>query len=83
MTRADIQHVIADSLHRIAPELDAAHVDPTADLRRDLDLDSIDFLELVTALHRELGVDIPERDYGQLATLAAAVDYLERRLAQA
>ena len=41
-----------------------------------MDLDSMDFLNLVTALHEETGIDVPERDYPQLSTLAGFVSYV-------
>ena len=56
------------------------HVGGAADLRDALDLDSMDFLNFVIALHGSLGVDVPEGDYVKLATLNGAVDYLAGRL---
>jgi acyl carrier protein len=69
--------IVESVLHRIAPELE--HIDGTADLQADLDLDSMDFLNFVTALHEETGVEIPERDYPQVATVEGCVAYLEAR----
>jgi acyl carrier protein len=51
-------------------------LDPTANLRDTLDLDSVDFMNFVVGLHAALGVDVPEADYGQLASLDACVAYL-------
>ena len=67
-------------LGRIAPEADLDHVPPQASLRRELDLDSMDFLNFVIGLHAELGIDIPEADYGKLATLEGGVEYLAKRM---
>jgi acyl carrier protein len=83
MSPDDITAVLIDELGRIAPETDASELDPAADLREALDIDSMDFLNLVTALSQRLAIDIPEVDYPRLATLAAAVDYLGKRLAVA
>ena len=80
MTRDDITAVLIDELGRIAPEIDASQLDPNADLREELDIDSMDFLNLVTALGERLRIDIPEIDYPNLATFAHAVDYLAQRL---
>jgi acyl carrier protein len=79
MTRDEIRQTIVDALRRIAPEADAAGIDPAATLREQFDLDSMDFLNLVQALHKRLGVSIPEADYAQLFSLDAAVSYLESR----
>jgi acyl carrier protein len=83
MTRDDITAVLIDELGRIAPEIDATGLDRDADLRDELDIDSMDFLNLVTALGERLRIDIPEIDYPILATLGGAVDYLAQRLGAA
>jgi acyl carrier protein len=80
MTRDDVAAVLIDELGRIAPETDASRLDPNAELRDELDIDSMDFLNLVTALAERLTIDIPETDYPKLATLGHAVDYLVQRL---
>jgi len=79
MNPSDIRAVFQDELSRVAPEVDFEAVDPEADLRAQVDIDSMDFLNLVTALHQRLGVDIPETDYPKLATLQGALSYLEQR----
>lgn len=76
MTPNEIRAVIQDELGRIAPEVEFDSIDPGADLREQIDIDSMDFLNLVTALHQRLGVDIPETDYPKLATLKGIIDYL-------
>jgi acyl carrier protein len=79
MNPSDIRAVFQDELSRVAPEVDFEAIDPEADLRAQVDIDSMDFLNLVTALHQRLGVDIPETDYPKLATLQGALSYLEQR----
>jgi acyl carrier protein len=83
MTRDDISAVVIDELGRIAPEIDATQLDPDADLREELDIDSMDFLNLVTALNDRLKIDIPEIDYPNLATLGHAIEYLVQKLGAA
>jgi len=80
MTQTDIRAVIQEELSNIAPEIDLATVDPAADLREALDIDSMDFLNFVTAIHQRLGVDIPELDYPKLVTLNGAMKYLQGKL---
>jgi len=82
MTREDIQKVILEEIDNIAPGSVPANLDPAADMREAMDLDSMDMLNLLIALHGRLGVDIPEVDQGKLVTLGGALDYLEARLAQ-
>ena len=83
MSPAEIRAVIKDELARIAPEVEFESLDPTADLREAVDIDSMDFLNFVTALHLRLGVEIPEADNPRLVTLEGAVDYLAGKLGAA
>ena len=79
MTRDELRAAVLRVLGEIAPEADLAALDPHVGFRDQLDLDSMDVLNFVVALHAALGVEIPEADYPKLATLDACVDYLEAR----
>jgi acyl carrier protein len=81
-TREEIRKVIFDVLGAIAPEIEPDAIVPDQPLRDQVDLDSFDFLNVLIRLHEVLGVDIPESDYAELATLNGAIDYLARRSAQ-
>jgi acyl carrier protein len=76
MTENEIRDHIFEILHRIAPEADLDHLDPNESLRETLDIDSFDFLNVLVALNEKLGVNIPEADYRQVATLQGMTDYL-------
>ena len=82
MSATDIRSVVLEELGNIAPEADLQSLDPKADLREALEIDSMDFLNFVTAMHRRLNVNIPEADYPKVRTLAAVVAYLEAVLAK-
>ena len=62
MTRDQIREVVLRTLARFAPEAEPTRTPPDANLREELDLDSMDFLNFVIALHAELKVEIPEAD---------------------
>jgi acyl carrier protein len=79
MTKDELKAVMFEELSNIAPEAEPAAIDLDAELREELDIDSMDFLNLVIALHKRLGVEIPEADYAKLASINAAVDYLAAR----
>lgn len=81
MTSQSLSAIVLEELGNIAPEIEADEIDPSADLREEMDIDSMDFLNLVIALHERLGVDIPEADYGKLASIDAMVDYLRAKQA--
>ena len=77
MTASEIKSVIRDILGGIAPEADLDAVAGDEDLREALDLDSMDFLNFVIALHERTGAEIPEADYPRLRTLDGAIAYFD------
>ncbi len=77
MTNQDIQKSVLRILGTIAPEADLSSIQPGVAFRDQLDLDSMDILNFVIALHKEFNVDIPEADYAKLATLEGCAAYLE------
>lgn len=81
MTTTDLRAAFIADLTAIAPDLDATMIGDDDHMQDDLGLDSMDFLNLVSALHKRFGLPIPETDYPRLATLAKAVAYLEEMLA--
>lgn len=76
MNTTEATAVVVDALGEIAPEVDLGSVDHRARLRDEVDLDSLDFLNLVQRIHDRTGVDIPETDYGQVESLDGLVGYL-------
>ncbi|MCW5701041.1 MAG: acyl carrier protein [Xanthobacteraceae bacterium] len=80
MTGIDVRKTVLEEINNVAPEVDLATVDPAADLREAIDIDSMDFLNLVTALHRRTSVEIPETDYPKLVTISGMIAYLEAKL---
>jgi acyl carrier protein len=80
MTREELAKRILDLLTEIAPDVEAASVIPGIDFRDQFDFDSMDTLNFAIALHRELGVEVPEADYAQLASLEKCIAYLEARV---
>jgi acyl carrier protein len=76
MTLDDIKAAVVSAVTGVAPEIDPASIGPGVSFRDELDLDSMDFLNFVLALHERLGVEIPEVDYPKLYTFDSAVAYL-------
>jgi len=77
----EIKALYLRELHKIAPEVDPNQIDPAVDLREQIDLDSMDILNLAVAIHEAIGVDIPEADYPQMTSLNGCVAYLHSRTA--
>ena len=78
MKESEIRTLVAEVLAGIAPDADLATVGDDEDLREALDLDSMDFLNLVTGLNQRSGVAIPQADYPKLYTLRGIVAHLAR-----
>ena len=78
MDKDEVMVLVGKVLAGIAPEADLAGVGDDEDLRAALDLDSMDFLNLVIGLSKGAGVDIPEKDYPRLFTLQGITSYLAR-----
>lgn len=67
-------------LGEVAPEVDLTSVDPAEDLRDQLDLDSMDILNLAIGLFQATGIEVPERDYGRIVTVDGCVSYLTQAM---
>ena len=80
MTPDALKSAFAEELLNIAPDANLDGVAEDADLRDALDLDSMDIMNLVIALHDRLGIDIPDKDAAQLVTIRGAIDYLSSKL---
>lgn len=80
MDDTELRATVVAALRSIAPEVDGEDLVDTRPLRRQVDLDSLDWLRFLVVLHERLGVDIPEADYPRLVTLADLVGYLRERL---
>jgi acyl carrier protein len=81
MNREEIILALKDIIHTIAPDEDLAQLATDVRLRDQIELDSMDFLDIVMELRKRYGVQVPEDDYKELATLDGCVAYLSPRLA--
>ncbi len=76
MSDEEIVFAIKDIIHTIAPDEDVNNLDPAERLRDQIELDSMDFLDIVMELRKRYGVQVPEEDYGELASLTGCANYL-------
>lgn len=77
MNDIDYRSVFLEALVRVAPDIDRDDVGDDDHIQDDLELDSMDVLNLVAALHERLGINIPEKDYPKISTVARATAYLQ------
>lgn len=80
MTGEEIRQVILDILERIAPDEDLSGLDDAVAFREQMELDSMDFLDIVMELRKAYRIQIPEEDYEHLGTMDSTVAYLQPRL---
>jgi len=76
MTKDQVKQVVIDIIADIAPDEDLSKLKPDVRLRDQLQLDSMDFLDIVMELRKRHGIEVPEADYMQLASLDSSAEYL-------
>ena len=81
MTLEEVKNLVVEIITDVAPDEDVTAIDPAASLRDQLDLDSMDFLDIVMELRKRHKVEVPSEDYGRLATLDSCVEYLTPKFA--
>jgi acyl carrier protein len=80
MTRDEIRSAVCDILSTIAPDEDLSGLDDVKTFREQLELDSMDFLDIVMELRKRYRIQIPEEEYTELRSMASTVEYLEPRM---
>jgi acyl carrier protein len=80
---ADVRQIVIDIISDIAPDEDVTNLDDKKSLREQLDLDSMDFLDIVMELRKRHKIEVPQEDYPQLASLESCVAYLGPKFAAA
>ena len=76
MTKDDIKKIVLEIIEEIAPDEDFSDVKSDVRLRDQLDLDSMDFLDIVMELRKQHGIEVPEEEYQELASLDSSAEYL-------
>jgi acyl carrier protein len=81
MTQEECKQIVLDIISEIAPDENLSAVKPDVRLRDQLDLDSMDFLDIVMELRKQHGIEVPEEDYPKLASLDSCATYLTPKFA--
>jgi acyl carrier protein len=81
VTHNEIQALLLKLLGNVAPDLELGRVDPSRNLRAQVDIDSMDFLNFLIAVDRAFHVAVPEADYGRLTSLEDITRYIEEHVA--
>ena len=77
MTRDEVRQVIISILKDIAPDEDVNSIEDDVVLREQIDLDSMDFLDIVMELRKRFNIEVPESDYQELASMDSCIQYLQ------
>jgi len=80
MTKEDIKKAIVEEIYNIAPDYEGENIDENANIQEEVEIDSYDFLNLLTALYEKFDVEVPEKDYSKVDTLAKMTDYIFEHL---
>ena len=80
MTKDEIKNVIIKTILEIAPDIEEDEIEPDENIQCSLEIDSFDFLKILTAMNEELGVEVPEADYSKVDTLENMADYFIQHL---
>jgi len=80
MTQEEIKRAIIDQILEIAPDIDEGDIIPDKNIQRSLEIDSFDFLKILTALNEVFGVEVPESDYSKVDTLEHMSEYFSERI---
>lgn len=79
MNLENIKAAIIKNILEIAPEIEEDEIENEANIQSSLEIDSFDFLKILTAMNEEFGVEVPEADYSKVATMQSMAEYFEQR----
>jgi acyl carrier protein len=80
MTKKEVKSVLMEIVAEIIPDEDLTNLKGDIPIREQVELDSMDFLDIIMELRKRYGIEVPEDDYMQLATIDSSVAYLEPRM---
>lgn len=79
MNEEEIKEIVFQLLKKIAPDTEPSTLKPDENIRETLNIDSFDSLQFIVALNKKTGIEIPEEDYGKIATLKALTAYIKNK----
>ena len=79
MNEEEIKEIVFQLLKKIAPDTEPSTLKSDENIRETLNIDSFDSLQFIVALNKKSGIEIPEEDYGKIATLKALTAYIKNK----
>lgn len=80
MTKEELTRTIIEQILEIAPDIDESEIKIDANIQRSLEIDSFDFLKILTSLNEKIGVEVPEADYAKVDTVENMTEYFSEHL---
>lgn len=80
MTTEELKSTIIEQILEIAPDIEVDEIEMDAHIQRSLEIDSFDFLKILTAMKEKVGLEVPEADYAKVDTLRHMVEYFKQSL---
>lgn len=80
LTKEEIKSIIIETILEIAPDVEEDDIVTNENIQRSLEIDSFDFLNILTSLYTKVGVEVPEKDYSKVDTIDHMVEYFLKHL---
>lgn len=80
MTKDELKNMIVKEILEIAPDIEEDEIEFNANIQRSLEIDSFDFLKILTAMHQKTGVEVPEADYAKVGSVEEMANYFINNL---
>lgn len=80
MNKDEIKSTIIKTILEIAPDIEEDEIEPNENIQESLEIDSFDFLKILTQMNGETGVEVPEADYSKVSTLESMAEYFSQHL---
>lgn len=80
MNKDELKNIIIEEIQNIAPDIEEDDISMKENIQTSLEIDSFDFLNILVALNKRVGVEVPESDYAKVDTLEHMIEYFEQRL---
>ncbi|MCD6432721.1 MAG: acyl carrier protein [Sulfurimonas sp.] len=75
MTQEELKSIIIEEILEVAPDIEDDEIEVNENIQRSLEIDSFDFLKILTAMYERVGIEVPEKDYSKVDTVEHMVEY--------
>jgi len=80
MNKDEIKSIIIKTILEVAPDIEEQEIEPNENLQQSLEIDSFDFLKILTQMNEEISIEVPESDYSKVGTLEDMAEYFMQQI---